>query len=348
MLPIHRYLPGQMHVRNVSVWDKEIGVDYVPKSADDFKRILVQLTKPQQEFYGIGTGQGTVMNVPTFASSFGAPNGWGLDSSGKLVKDVETPEYKEATAYVRDLYASGVFHPNSTTWASNVIARGQFSGSKFAIHRDPINGWQDAWRQAVLSAQPFDVRPLPLWPAYEGGKLQHFVTGGHLWATAFKKASPDRMKELLRIMNWLAAPFGSVEDQLLTWGVKDIDYTLDNQGNPAISPRGTADAYYVPWKYVVSHPYVFYLPDLPNFAKVMYDTEHMLMPNAVSDPTFGKVSATNFTKGFPLTQTLEDAIVDLVVGRRPFSDYDQIVKDWQTNGGEQIRKEYAESIASSA
>jgi putative aldouronate transport system substrate-binding protein len=93
---------------------------------------------------------------------------------------------------------------------------------------------------------------------------------------------------------------------------------------------------------------VFYLPDLPNFAKVMYDTEHMLMPNAVSDPTFGKVSATNFTKGFPLTQTLEDAIVDLVVGRRPFSDYDQIVKDWQTNGGEQIRKEYAESIASSA
>jgi putative aldouronate transport system substrate-binding protein len=337
-----------MFVKNVSVWDKEIGADYVPKSADDFKRILMQLTRPQQDFYGVGTAQDAVMMVPTFSASFGSPNGWGAEPSGKLVKDVETPGFKEATAYVRDLYATGVFHPNSTTWSSNPIARVQFSAGKYAIHRDPILGWQDAWRQALQSSQPFDVRPVPLWPAHAGGKLQHFVTGGHTWATAFKKASPERMRELLRIMNWLAAPFGSVEDQLLTWGVKDVDYTLDATGNPTVTSRGAPDAYYVPWKYVVSHPYVFYSPELPNFAKVTYDTEHMVMPYAVSDPTFGQVSATNFTKGFPLTQALQEGITDLVLGRRPFSDYDQIVKDWQNNGGEQIRKEYTESIAASA
>jgi hypothetical protein len=38
----------------------------------------------------------------------------------------------------------------------------------------------------------------------------------------------------------------------------------------------------------------------------------------------------------------------MVVGRRPLSDYEQVVKDWQTNGGETIRKEYQESIAKSA
>jgi RHS repeat-associated protein len=32
-------------------------------------------------------------------------------------------------------------------------------------------------------------------------------------------------------MNWIAAPFGSAEDLLLTVGVKDIDYTLDAAGN---------------------------------------------------------------------------------------------------------------------
>jgi putative aldouronate transport system substrate-binding protein len=79
----------------------------------------------------------------------------------------------------------------------------------------------------------------------------------------------------------------------------------------------------------------------------MYDTEHMLMPSAVSDPTFGQVSVTNFSKGFTITQALNDAIVDMVVGRRALSDYDQIVKDWQNNGGETIRKEYMESIAAS-
>src|SRR4029453_2664874 len=110
--------PGQMFVKNTAVWDKEIGADYVPKSADDFKRILQQLTRPQQEFYGIGAGQDSIMYVPTISSIFGAPNGWRLESSGKLTKDVETPEFKEATGYVRDLFASGVFHPNTMTWAS--------------------------------------------------------------------------------------------------------------------------------------------------------------------------------------------------------------------------------------
>jgi len=348
MVPIHRYLPGQMLVKNSSVWDKEIGADYVPKTADDFKRILQTLTRPSQEFYGIGAAQDTVMMVPTFSSSFGAPNGWRLEAGGKLTKDIETAEFKEATTYVRDLYASGVFHPNSTTYASGVIARAQFSIGKFAIFRDPFNGWQDSWRQALQTSQPFDVRPLPLWPAHEGGKTQHFVTGGHLWATAIRKGTPEHTREMLRILNWLAAPFGSQEDQLLTFGVKGADYTIDDKGNPTLTPQGNTDANYVPWKYVVGHPFVFFSPDLPNYAKVMYDSEHMLMPSAVSDPTFGQVSVTNFSKGFTLTQAMNDGIVDLVVGRRPFSDYDQIVKDWQGNGGEQIRTEYQESIAGSA
>jgi putative aldouronate transport system substrate-binding protein len=306
------------------------------------------LTRPSQEFYGIGAAQDTVMLVPTICSSFGAPNGWRLETNGKLTKDIETPEFKEATSYVRDLYAAGVFHPNSTTWASAVIARAQFAIGKFAVFRDPFNGWQDAWRQALQSSQPFDVRPLPLWPAREGGKTQHFVTGGHLWATAIKKSTPERTKEMLRILNWLAAPFGSQEDQLLTFGIKGADYTVDDKGNPTLTPQGNTDANYVPWKYVVGHPFVFFSPDLPNYARVMYDSEHMLMPSAVSDPTFGQVSVTNFSKGFTLTQAMNDGIVDLVVGRRPFSDYDQIVKDWQANGGEQIRTEYQESIAQSA
>jgi putative aldouronate transport system substrate-binding protein len=347
MLPIHRYLPGQMFVKNTAVWDRELGSDYTPKNADDFKRVLKALTRPQEDFYGIGTGQQTQMMLPGFASMFGAPNGWRLEPDGKLTKDYETPEYKAAVGYARDLWTAGVFHPNSTTWASNVIARAQFAGSKFAVHRDPINGWQDSWRQAITSSQPFDVRPLPAFPAQDGGKQVHYITGGHLWATALKKAPPDRIKEMLRILNWIAAPFGSQEHQLMTFGVNGVDYNVDASGNPVVTPQGNADAYYVPWKYIVGARWVFYTPDLPNYAKVMYDTEHLLMPYALSDPSFGQVSATNFSKGFNLQQAVDDTLVDIVVGRRPMSDYDQMVKDWLSNGGETMRKEYQDSIAAS-
>jgi putative aldouronate transport system substrate-binding protein len=188
---------------------------------------------------------------------------------------------------------------------------------------------------------------LPPFAARDGGKPQHFITGGHLWATALKKGTPDRIKEMLRILNWLAVPFGTAEDKLLTFGLPETDYTLDANGNPVLTKEGNTNANYVPWKYTIQHPFVFFSSDIPNYAKVMSDAEKEVMPVAVSDPTFGQVSVTNFTKGFTLTQAIQDGITDIVVGRRPMSDYDQLVKDWQTNGGETIRKEYAESIAAS-
>ncbi|HEX8968457.1 MAG TPA: hypothetical protein VF937_11280 [Chloroflexota bacterium] len=348
LIPIHRYLPSFMWLKNTSVYDKEFGADYVPANADDFKRVLQTLTRPQQDFYGIAGAQGGSMWVPQFSQLFGAPNDWRLESDGKLTKDWETAEYREALGYVRDLYASGVFHPNSATFASGVVARQQFAAGKFGVWLDPFNGWQDGWRQALQSSQPFDVHMIPPFAAHAGGKPQHFVTGGHLWATAVKKGSADRVKEMLRIMNWLAAPFGSAEDQLLTFGVSGVDYSLDDKGNPTLTQQGNADANYVPWKYTIQHPFVFFTPDIASYAQIMHEAEQAVIPHAVSNPTFGQVSTTNFTRGFSLAQSMSDGITDIAVGRRPLTDFDQLLKDWQSNGGETIRKEYMDSIAHAA
>jgi putative aldouronate transport system substrate-binding protein len=148
-------------------------------------------------------------------------------------------------------------------------------------------------------------------------------------------------------MNWLAAPFGSAEDQLLTFGVTGVDYTVDAKGNPTLTQQGNTDANYVPWKYTTQHPFVFFTPDIASYAQTMSGAEKAVIPAAVSNPTFGQVSLTNFTKGFNLTQTMTDGLTDIVVGRRPLSDFDQLVKDWQNNGGETIRKEYQDSISNS-
>jgi len=59
----------------------------------------------------------------------------------------------------------------------------------------------------------------------------------------------------------------------------------------------------------------------------------------------GFTSATLDSKGVPLFQALRDGITDVLAGRRPLSEFDQVVKDWQNNGGNAIRTELQQSIA---
>jgi putative aldouronate transport system substrate-binding protein len=189
LTPVPRTQLGQLWMKNAGVYDREIGQDYVPKNADDFKRVLQELTRPQDQFYGIATAQGTTMLVPLFSQMFGAPNGWRLESDGKLTRAWETPEFKAATGYVRDLWAVGVFHPDSGNYASAVIGRNNFSAGKFAIYPgDTPLAWRDAWRDNIATGQPFDIHYVGLFPAYDGGKPQTFLVGGNLYGSFLKKA----------------------------------------------------------------------------------------------------------------------------------------------------------------
>lgn len=354
MVPIERYAPGITLFKNQAIYDTEIGTDVVPKNADDFKRILQQLNRPNDGRWATAAYAsnatssltGTAYYIDFYSAMFGAPNTWGLDpTSGKLTRSLETEPYKAAVGYVRDLVSAGLFSPNTLTYNVN-SARADYIAGHWVLYPEGFGQpWQDFWRRGLQQTPPINFLPLPPFPATDGGALQHYLTVGYQGTTALKQASPDRVKELLRILNWLAAPFGSQEDLLLTFGVKDVDYAVDSQGNPQLNQKGNLDANYVNWKYVVQHPQVIYIPDIAAWAQAAYDAEHMLLPYGVADPTLGYYAPTTSSKGISINQAFTDGITDIMAGRRPMSDYDQLVKDWQTNGGDQIRSEYQDAMA---
>jgi putative aldouronate transport system substrate-binding protein len=354
LIPIQRHLPifpgfGGYFFTNTDIWNKEIGQDYVPKDAADLKRILVQLTRPQDGRWGIGNmgaantaGEGGPFGLSAYAAMFGAPHNWKLDPSGKLIRNRETEEYKAAVGYLRDLVAAGVFPPDLATITQS---RGQHAQGRFVMAVDGYgNSWIDlSQRGAQYGGNRFHM--LKPFAASAGGKPQAFLSHGFISMNVFKKASPDRIRELLRIMNFLAAPFGSQEDLLLTYGLKDQDYTLDAKGNPAPTQEGISRASYVPWRYIAQHPYVNYQADLPGFAKAAYDAQQMLMPVGVSDPTDGFFSPTTWGKGQTADVHLQDGLIDIILGRRPMSEFDDFVKAWQTEAGDTVRKEFMQSMA---
>jgi putative aldouronate transport system substrate-binding protein len=346
LIPIHRYAPGYTLYRNSEIYDAEIGPNYTPRNADDFKRVLQQLNKPAQNRWAIGAWQNTVFQLTYFVSTFGAPNNWAVDSSGKLTKDFETPQYKEAVGYVRDLVAGGLFHPDSLTLADVNAGRTNFLGGKWILNLEIFGvAWQDLLQRGPKLEPPVTALPVAPFAAHDGAKPVHYLRPGYIAANMLKKAPPERLKELLRIINWLAAPFGSAEDLLLTVGVKDADYTLDANGNAIPTEHSNADANLVNWKYHVQHPQVAYATGVPSYAKLATDFEKIAIPVGVPDPVWGLASATWEKKGVSLNQTFMDAVTDIVAGRRPLTDFDAVIKDWASNGGDQIRTEFQQAVA---
>jgi putative aldouronate transport system substrate-binding protein len=352
LIPIHRQMTsipprGGNLFKNVDMWDKELGQDFVPKNADDFKKALTQLNRPQENRWAMGAfgTNDTLFGIGNFAEVFNAPNNWKLDSSGKLVKDRETPEYKAAVGFMRDLFASGLVWPDSIQAINNV--RADFVGKKFAMSPDAQgNSWVDFWQRGLTQATPPThfgmIKPFA---AQDGQKPVHYLGTGFVSMNVLKKASPDRVKELLRVLNWLAAPFGSQEDLLLTYGLKDQDYALDAKGNPRPTPDGISRAGYVPWRYLAQHPWVYYQADLDGFAKASHEAEMATIPLGVDDPTNGFLAPTLYAKGANADMVFWDGLRDVILSRRPFTDYDQLVTDWKTTAGDQVRKEYTDAMA---
>ncbi|HEU0168756.1 MAG TPA: hypothetical protein VFS62_13345, partial [Chloroflexota bacterium] len=288
MVPVERYYPGNTFLRNTNMYDKEIGASYAPKDSDDWKRVLTQLNKPSAGRYATGSYNGGAYGLAMYAAMFGAPNNWSLGSDGKLVKDVEAAQYKEAVGYVRDLVASNFYHPDTATNNDTTSARNGFLASKWAVYVEVFGmSWQDALTRGPSLAQPVLPATLPPFAAHAGQKPQLFFGRGYFSTTMLKKGTPERIKEVLRILNFMAAPFGSQEDLLLTFGVPDVDYKLDASGTPQPTQRSAADASAVPWKYLTQRPQVAFLAGVPDYAKAATDFEKAAIPFGVADPTLG-------------------------------------------------------------
>jgi putative aldouronate transport system substrate-binding protein len=345
-IPIQRYLPAFWFFRNSDIWDAEIGANVVPKDAADFKRILQQLNRPSESRWAIGNyaggpASGAMYGLIGFLEMFGAPNAWSLDTSGKLVRDRETDQYKAAISYMKDLMGSGLYPPDFQTAGDS---RSAFIAGRFVVSTEAFgNGWNDFWRRGLQQNPQRHFTIVGPFASDASVKPQHYLTAGTVAYNLVKKSPPDRVKEILRVLNYLASPFGSEEDLLLTYGIRDQDFSMDANGNPIPSQQGLLNAGYVPWQYMAHRPYAWYQSDLPGYAKAAFDVEQILVGIGLTNPTVGMHSATQ-SKNAASEQTFYDGLADILFNRRPFSDFDQLVSDWRTSVGDTIRQEYLSEI----
>jgi putative aldouronate transport system substrate-binding protein len=343
-VPIPRsVLASSMYVHQ-EILDKIGGA--LPKNSDDFKRILTDLTRPQENQWGIGSSNTQAFFVPTmFLQIFSGPNNWRLESSGKLTKDYETDEFKAATGFARDLVQAGAFHPNSAS-AGVLGADGDFTAGRYAFYYSTWLALSTVfWPQSARIDPTIRIRGVEPFSADGKSKPVFFLGIGNFGNTYLKSAPADRIKELLGVLNFMAAPFGTQEQMLMSYGLPDADYKLSPDGDP-LPVAGNSYVYNpVPFRYLTQYPGVQYNTTNPaDYAALVHPTELAMAPAGIQDPTLSLYSPSYANLNAKLKQAVYDGVSDIVQGRRPLSDLDSIIADWRSNGGNTIRDEYEAAL----
>jgi putative aldouronate transport system substrate-binding protein len=321
-----------------------------PKSADDFKKYLMAVARPQQNRFGLAAATPPAFGLGSQAPLlmiFGAPNNWGLDKSGKLVKDFETEEYRAAVGFARDLWSAGVFHPDTRTLNGTTLSTA-LRGGQTVVASHSFGALIAQW--PLLAAENPAARLRVIHPFSADGKSKPiYHTGPSNFGMSFiKKGSADRVKLLLRVLNYIASPFGSQEWALLNYGVEGAHYARDAQGIPVLTEKGKTEVVST-WKYITNNPQVLFSPyRSQEYATDIQEDEKALADVAIADPTLGLFSPTYSAQRATLDQAMSDGVADIVVGRGRLSDLDAVVADWRTNGGDKARSEYLEAMAAAS
>jgi putative aldouronate transport system substrate-binding protein len=315
------------------------------KTANDFLAAARQLTKPgvQYAIGGTGSGYNSWNPLGWFMGVFRVPNDWRSDGV-RLAKDIETEEFKAALAFVRSLWDAGVMNPDSPSMNLTQAAAAWYSG-KNILWQNAYFSFQLAWDRAMLQSQDPDFRPRIVTPfAFDGGQAVHLLGNTSDSLTVFHKAAPERIRELLGIVNYMVAPLGTSEHLLLNYGVQGRDFGFDASGNPILTQTGMAEVTTFPiWKMSAPPPTLFD-PNDTVFARAASEATAAALAIGVASPVAGLFSRTASQKAALLNQPLTDGVYNIMFGREPLSSFDGVVKQWRTNGGDTIRAELEQAL----
>ncbi|MGX7674027.1 extracellular solute-binding protein [Plantactinospora sp. DSM 117369] len=275
--------------------------------------------------------------VTYHAGSMGAPNGWRVDD-GTFVSTLTTPQFAEALGVMRRLAEAGAYHPDTLTLSATDLQTFWYNGTVVSI--------TDGFGTVALSniskidrrfefdlGRPYGPNPTP----WRGNSLFGYVT--------FKKASTDRVRMLLRITNYLSAPFGTAEFELANYGVEGVHHTKDAGGIRTTELYKVENSTNLPVKYLGVAPAVLYLPGFPEAARAAYEWEKEVLPTSVANPEVGLRSAAVSSKGAELNRIVGDAVSAIVFGRRPVSAWTDAVTQWRQAGGDKVAEELAVEYA---
>lgn len=273
----------------------------------------------------------------------GVQNGWGRKADGSLEHKYETPQYRQALEFTARLFKDGLVHPDVVA-SKGADEKQLLKGGKILMYRDGVGAWRGMQSEELKVLPTFNMQPLPVFSAVPGKDPVIWGTEKPIFWTFIKKGlGKERTEELLRVLNWLAAPFGSKEYELREYGVEGKHFTKVNGApNPTELGRKELGSQF---SFLAGRvPAVVQTADTPNYVKDLLDYSNATIKYLEKEFTAGiKLELpANYSKVLVPT---EDKILDILRGRRPLSDMDQVTKEFRSGGGDEGRAFLEKALA---
>jgi putative aldouronate transport system substrate-binding protein len=336
-VPVQRSAPGNCLWINNDVFTSS-GMT-AGWTADDFLGVATAATHGRT--YGLGSSSPLLYGRDVHTMAFGAPQGWKLDG-GSFVSTYTTDEYRAGLEYMVKLRKAGLYEPN-VLGTSTEDCKTYFYNGTVASMPDGFGALTTSIAN-IKDAFTLDAA-VPYTPS-NGAKPGMQRAKGAWGYTVAKKASPDRIKLLLRVLNYLASPFGTKEYELNHFGVEGTHFTRDASGAPIATDLGQIEnPVNLPIKYLCDAPQVLYLPGNPDAVKLNHAWQLKVAPMLVADPSWGLQSDTNTKVGASLDTLRTDTIGSVIAGRKSISAWDDTVKQIRSQGLDKIAGEFAAEYA---
>jgi len=332
-IPLHRSALMWVGTARMDVL-KAKGLPTQPKDGEELLAMYRGLTDKSKKQFALAFPDWVLAYV---CQCTGAPNSWSQEN-GVFTKDYETEQYRQALGIVASMWKEGLFHPDSyassnslgSDWYHNSVVNGLVLQGSWAFHQ--------ALTEAITPTADINWFAPPKWDG--GGTASSYVGPGIFSVTAVKKGEPERVKEILRVLDRMAAPFGSAEATVQAYGVKGTDWELV-KGIPTYTEKGKLNTWGT-W-YTSFRPQVHFAA-LKHSVTDQHASEVALLKDGTPSPVVDLYSDTAQSKSATLDRNMQAAAADVITGRKDLASWDEAVAAWRSGGGDTMRQEYAEAL----
>ncbi|GAA2111309.1 extracellular solute-binding protein [Streptomyces synnematoformans] len=308
-------------------------------TSDDFAAVAKGGTRGKT--YALGASADSLFGNAVHSAAHNAPQRWAVDKDGTFHANYTDERFKASVAFQAQLRKDGYYHPDATSLSTPDLETLFYNGTVGSMQ----NGF-GAYQHLYADAEGL-MSPAPALPYSVAG-----TPGGHVAArrsfgyTILKKAKKERIEMLLRLLDYLAAPFGTKEWELTHFGLEDVHFTRGKDGSPQPNKLGEVENNTnLPFKYLAEAPQVLFLPGRPDDVRALHAWQQKAVPVTIRDASYGLQSRTNTRRGTTLRASMDDTVTAVIAGRASLSDYDAAVEEWRSGGGDKMAEEYAEEHA---